>query len=110
MKAGRLRDVIQLQEFVTVKGRIGGSTKEWLDFGEELPAEIKDLRGGLSEQVSQGGQVPTCTTEIRTRHYPGVQPQMRARDLRTDETYTITFVNDWERRGEMLILSCDKNA
>lgn len=76
MRAGRLRNLIKIQQKVTTGGSLGHSSTSWQDVtAQPIPASI-NYRSG-SEAIRAGQEASLASVSIRIRWRDGISAGMR---------------------------------
>lgn len=99
MNAGELREVVDLENFVSVEDPYGGQTQTW-ETVMTTAARIRTLKGG--ETVIAGRLAGTQTLVITVRYQPDMEdvtPAWRARNARSGAMYNIRSVTVDERKA-----------
>lgn len=106
---GDLREVVDLENFVSVDDGYGGQTQTW-ETVMTTAARIRTLKGG--ETVIAGRLAGTQTLIITVRYQPDMEdvtPAWRARNARSGAIYNIRSVEPDERR-QWVNLLCESGV
>ena len=101
MRAGPLRDRVQIMRKVVTRNTIGDEVPTW-ELVREVWASVEPLRG--REYISLREAQSDLTTRIRMRYTPDIGTAMRV--VSGDSTYDIDSIVDVKNRHRELELLC----
>lgn len=103
MEAGRLRDLVTIEQPGEARSGSGAAQPAWTAFAQ-VWAAIRPLT--MRERVAGAQQGAEIDTEIEIRYLAGVTERMRV--VAGSEVYAIQAAADPERRRARLVLRCVK--
>lgn len=102
MRAGKLRQLIDIEQYSETQDGTGDPVKGWTTFVSAVPASIEPMSG---RETFTSQQVLSSTTHaVRTRYFAGVTSKMRVKfGVRY---FRINDVRNVDERGRELDLQC----
>lgn len=101
MEAGRLRELVTIEQKSVTRDAFGAETVAWTTFAASLPAEAQPLSG--REYVAMRQAQADITIRFRLRYVAGVTPAMRVLwDSRAYDIIEAINVNARDRELELL--------
>lgn len=108
MRAGRLREKVQLQKRADTRDSFGGSVKAWTTVAT-VRAGIEPLMGREFFQADQVNSAVSVRIVIRAGStWSAIDSTWRVVDANSGKIYAIESVIDRQLRGEMLQLMCSE--
>jgi SPP1 family predicted phage head-tail adaptor len=102
VRAGQLRQRIDIQTVALTADGAGGATEAWSNFVTGIYAHVEPLSG---RELFQAQQVnDELTHKITARYYPGITSKMRVKY--GARTFLIESIVDAEERHRSLELMC----
>ncbi len=106
LRAGDLRQTINVDDEAVTKGTSGGMQRSWVPFLQDVPAHVVHQSGAEKQETSQGGRAAVSTKLFRIRFEPGLHSRMTI--VYDGDRYDIDNINNVGERDVVLAITATK--
>lgn len=108
MQAGRLRNLITIQQRTLTQDSLGGSVETWSTLAASVPADVRMVGQGERYVASADQEVALVTHRVRLRYRSDVTPLNRI--IYGSRVLDIESAVDPDGRRRTLVLTCSERV